>query len=60
MISRFIRKASRNVQVGRYFASEVATQETGKGKTGNINHYVDGQLVKRNTLVLKKTEDIEG
>lgn len=60
MISRFIRRTANKAQLGRYFASEVATQEAGDAAAGGISHYVDGQLVRRNTLVLKKSEDIEG
>ena len=60
MISRFINLTNKNTHISRAFAGEVATKANSLSGNGDISHYVNGQLVKRTALTLKKSEDIQG
>ena len=60
MITRFLAKTSKgSVRLLRYFG-EVATADAAGDVDTSISHYVNGQLQKRQSLTLKKSEDIEG
>lgn len=43
-----------------YFADEVSTKVEKTAKKRDLSVYVEGQIVNRSQLVLKKQEDIEG
>lgn len=60
MISRFITLTKNSRPVMRAFSGEVATSESTSNGNGEISQYINGNLVKRSALSLKKTEDIQG
>lgn len=65
MIRGFVAKFSRQRLLARQcrlFAAETAPAlgRTEQASEGGVMRYVNGELVKRNELALKKTEDIEG
>lgn len=65
MIRGFVAKIGRQGLLARncrLFSGETAPAlgRAEKGGEGGVMRYVNGELVKRNELTLKKTEDIEG
>ena len=60
MISRVLGQRNSTLSVMRCFSSEVATQTKTSAPQADISQYVNGHLVKKHTLSLKKTEDIQG
>lgn len=63
MIRGFVRALSSrpfNLRTLRCFADAPAVGGQAAGAEGGIQKYVNGELVRKNYLTLKKSEDIEG